>query len=497
MIACISPADYNLDETLSTLRYADRARKIKNKPVVNQDPKTAEINRLNKLVQQLRLELIGQGGPIICQAELDQLRNENSTLKSKNHELTRQLSATLNENTALFERIMLIQAANEQVNKKLLELKEEYNITLNNLNVSVEQNDSDMIKQHVQKLHAMQELFTNINNERQKADDEIRKHERCNSTINLANNDVMLESELNEVQENHTKQQMVLNCQLQEVTKMLAMKEHLAQQMAINVNYMVDYEAITKNEEKIVVLEKEKNELMQQLKSVQVQGANNKIAEQRRRRRQELEKEIQELQKKITEQARLIKLKEKDEQKIKQLNSEIQQMKCTKVKLIKSMKQESEKFRTWKLQRERELIKLKEQDRKRQNQIVQMENKYSRQQNVLKRKVEEAAAINKRLKDALALRKTVQDQKNSGKLERIEPWVRQELDVYVSTIDAEATLNALVQDRATLNEQLDQLKGNSVDADPIEIKRLEEEIDLRCTQIQELQQKILDSDQGN
>ncbi|XP_070168563.1 chromosome-associated kinesin KIF4-like [Polyergus mexicanus] len=39
MIACVSPADYNLDETLSTLRYADRARKIKNKPIVNQDSK--------------------------------------------------------------------------------------------------------------------------------------------------------------------------------------------------------------------------------------------------------------------------------------------------------------------------------------------------------------------------------------------------------------------------------------------------------------------------
>lgn len=61
MIACVSPADYNLEETLSTLRYADRARKIKNKPIINQDPKVAEINRLNKLVQQLRLELVGQG----------------------------------------------------------------------------------------------------------------------------------------------------------------------------------------------------------------------------------------------------------------------------------------------------------------------------------------------------------------------------------------------------------------------------------------------------
>jgi len=41
MIAAISPADYNFDETLTTLRYASRAKNIKNKPRVNQDPKDA------------------------------------------------------------------------------------------------------------------------------------------------------------------------------------------------------------------------------------------------------------------------------------------------------------------------------------------------------------------------------------------------------------------------------------------------------------------------
>ena len=35
MIAAISPADYNYDETLTTLRYASRAKMIKNKPRVN------------------------------------------------------------------------------------------------------------------------------------------------------------------------------------------------------------------------------------------------------------------------------------------------------------------------------------------------------------------------------------------------------------------------------------------------------------------------------
>ena len=50
MVACVSPADSNLEETLNTLRYADRARQIKNKPIVNRDPATAEIVKLRQQV---------------------------------------------------------------------------------------------------------------------------------------------------------------------------------------------------------------------------------------------------------------------------------------------------------------------------------------------------------------------------------------------------------------------------------------------------------------
>jgi len=39
MIAAVSPADYNYDETMGTLRYASRAKNIINKPKINEDPK--------------------------------------------------------------------------------------------------------------------------------------------------------------------------------------------------------------------------------------------------------------------------------------------------------------------------------------------------------------------------------------------------------------------------------------------------------------------------
>ena len=43
MIATISPASYNYEETMSTLRYANRAKSIKNKPKINEDPKASTI----------------------------------------------------------------------------------------------------------------------------------------------------------------------------------------------------------------------------------------------------------------------------------------------------------------------------------------------------------------------------------------------------------------------------------------------------------------------
>lgn len=39
MIANISPSEMQAEETLSTLRYADRAKRIKNNPKINEDPK--------------------------------------------------------------------------------------------------------------------------------------------------------------------------------------------------------------------------------------------------------------------------------------------------------------------------------------------------------------------------------------------------------------------------------------------------------------------------
>jgi len=54
MVAAISPASENYEETLSTLRYADRAKRIVNHAVINEDPNARIIRELREEVEQLR-----------------------------------------------------------------------------------------------------------------------------------------------------------------------------------------------------------------------------------------------------------------------------------------------------------------------------------------------------------------------------------------------------------------------------------------------------------
>ena len=54
MIACLSPADNNYDETLSTLRYANRAKNIQNKPRINEDPKDTMLREYQEEIKKLR-----------------------------------------------------------------------------------------------------------------------------------------------------------------------------------------------------------------------------------------------------------------------------------------------------------------------------------------------------------------------------------------------------------------------------------------------------------
>ncbi|XP_016116479.1 kinesin-like protein KIF1C [Sinocyclocheilus grahami] len=75
MIAALSPADINYEETLSTLRYADRAKQIRCNAVINEDPNARLIRELKEEVNRLRELLLSQGLSRLATAPAAEVNN--------------------------------------------------------------------------------------------------------------------------------------------------------------------------------------------------------------------------------------------------------------------------------------------------------------------------------------------------------------------------------------------------------------------------------------
>ncbi|XP_050354078.1 chromosome-associated kinesin KIF4 [Nymphalis io] len=513
MVACVSPADYNLDETVSTLRYADRARRIRNKPIINQDAKAAEIVRLNNLVNELRLQLVGKLPTISeqnneqLQEQLDREKARYAELLKKHKQVTEHLSNMLVENTNLCEKALLAEAAKEKIERKLNELTEQCNQTIDNITTTdFSQDDNGHKSTVVDYLKEIKTKLEDLQSVNLKTNEELIDHEIKLSFVkeNVDGEKVDEEIILNEDQavmeeEKRAMGQVALNQELQELNRAMAIKASVVQAILANNKEMLDsHNNLRENEDKISKLEKERDELLQQLKQTKTKDPTH---EERRTKVTTLESEISDLKKKCQQQANIIKMKEKNEAKIAALNAELQAMKATKVKIIRQMREESEKFRKWKLDNERAMLRLRNEDRKRATAMAKMESLHAKQQNVLKRKMEEAVAVNKRLKEALDRQKQTamkRNAKGSVKAGAVQQYIEQELEVHLSIVEAEKSLEELMEYRAWITEQIENLRNSTDDqTNRKKIAELEDDLALRKAQISDLQQKILTADQEN
>ena len=110
MIANIGPADYNYEETVTTLRYADRAKNIKNAPKINEDPKDAMIRQYQEELAKLKQALAAaSGGQEISLTSLDTDNTITSESKKKIQELEGKFKA---EKDAILKK-------NEEEKKKI------------------------------------------------------------------------------------------------------------------------------------------------------------------------------------------------------------------------------------------------------------------------------------------------------------------------------------------------------------------------------------------
>ncbi|XP_022657129.1 kinesin-like protein KIF21B isoform X6 [Varroa destructor] len=98
MIACVSPADRDFMETLNTLKYANRAKNIKNRVCINQDKSSQTILALRKEIEALQLELLEyrQGKRIVAEDgtfQTNDMFQENQILLAENQNLRTRLKA--------------------------------------------------------------------------------------------------------------------------------------------------------------------------------------------------------------------------------------------------------------------------------------------------------------------------------------------------------------------------------------------------------------------
>ncbi|KAI6211810.1 Kinesin-like protein [Aphelenchoides besseyi] len=123
MIACISPSDNNYDETLSTLRYANRAKNIKNLPRINEDPKDALLREYQLEIERLKHMMQTKGPAAVASTTSGPTETSTEEIEAIKERLREEFAQSMAELRASYE--------NEQKSKAKLEedlskLREQY-----------------------------------------------------------------------------------------------------------------------------------------------------------------------------------------------------------------------------------------------------------------------------------------------------------------------------------------------------------------------------------
>ncbi|CAL9071109.1 unnamed protein product [Musa textilis] len=434
MIACISPADINAEETLNTLKYANRARNIENKPIVNRNPISDEIQRMRQHIEYLQAELACSRGVGTESDEVQTLKERISWLEATNEDLCRKLCEYHS------------QQASEHFERDFQKGRTCF-VRAEGLKRSLQSTES---------LHF--QMAKNLGGDSSKEfDEEIAK-----------------EWEYEMLQDSMGKELNELNRQLeQKESEMktfggcdtLVLKQHFGKKLM-------------ELEEGKRTAQKERDRLLSEVENLSANsdGQMHKLPDDYLQKLKTLEAQIIILKKKQENQVQLLKQKQRSDEAAKKLQDEIQFIKAQKVvQLQHEIKQEAEQFRQWKASREKELLQLRKEGRRNEYERRKLQALNQRQKMVLQRKTEEAAMATKKLKELLEARKSSarenpvynyiysQKHKDSNlKLQinekSLQQWLDHEVEVLVHMHEVRDAYEKQSQMRSALAEELSFLK---------------------------------------
>ncbi|CAN1323914.1 Kinesin-like protein KIN-4A [Linum perenne] len=425
MIACISPADINAEETLNTLKYANRARNIQNKPVVNRDPMSSEMLKMRQQLEYLQAELCTRGGS--SPDELQVLKERIAWLEATNEDLCRELHVYRSRCASVDPREIDAQVCSSD--SSIYSVKGE---GLKRSLCSLEASDYQM-------------KDTIPGDCTREIDEEVTKE------YTLLRN--TMDKELHD-----------LNRRLEEKESEMKLVGGLD---TAALKHLFGKKIMGLEDEKRAV-QQERDRLLAEIENISADGQTQKLHDVHSQKLKTLEAQILDLKKKQESQVQLLKQKQKSDEAAKKLQEEIQSIKAQKVQLQHRMKQEAEQFRQWKASREKELLQLRKEGRRNEYERHKLQAINQRQKMVLQRKTEEAAVATKRLKELLEGRKSLHrdntglvngqvanGQSNEKSLHR---WLDHELEVMVNVHEVRFEYEKQREVRAALGEELAVLK---------------------------------------
>ncbi|XP_061496305.1 kinesin-like protein KIF21A isoform X3 [Rhineura floridana] len=489
MIACVSPSDRDFMETLNTLKYANRARNIKNKVMVNQDRASQQISSLRSEITRLQMELMEyKSGKRIIDEEgvesINDMFHENAMLQTENNNLRVRVKAMQETIDALRARIT--QLVSDQANQVLAragEGNEEISNMIHNyikeiedlraklleseaVNENLRRNLSrastrstyfggpsafsasvlpadketieilDLAKKDLEKLKKkekkkkkrLQKLEESSQEERsavkeENTDNEQEKRdekgisERENHELETEEGQELSDHEEEEEEEEEDDDDMEVvessdesdsdsdekanfQADLANITCEIAIKQKLIDELENSQRRLQTLKR--QYEEKLMMLQHkirdtqlERDQVLQNLGSVEScsEEKAKKIKSEYEKKLQSMNKEMQRLQAAQKEHARLLKNQSQYEKQLKKLQQDVAEMKNTKVRLMKQMKEEQEKARMNESRRNREIAQLKKEQRKREHQLKLLEAQKRNQEVILRRRTEEVTAL--------------------------------------------------------------------------------------------------------
>ncbi|XP_029909107.1 kinesin-like protein KIF21A isoform X4 [Myripristis murdjan] len=481
MIACISPSDRDFMETLNTLKYANRARNIKNKVVVNQDKASQQISALRTEIARLQMELmeyktgkrmVGEDGI----ESFSDMFHENSMLQTENSNLRVRVKAmqeTIDAQRARLTQLLSEQASQalarageggseeignmiqsyikeiEDLRAKLLESEAVNENLRKNLSrasnrqsfyggsgsfstslLAPEKETSDIIelaKKDLEKLKKKEKKKKKSAVKEEVPDNEQEKGmekemtERASEDADMevqegSDHDDGEEEEEEEEEEmdveessddsdSESDEKENYQADLANITCEIAIKQKLIDELENSQRRL--HTLKQQYEQKLMMLQckirdtqLERDRVLQNMGSVESGSEDKarKIKAEYEKKLSVMNKELQKLQAAQKEHARLLKNQSQYEKQLKKLQMDVTEMKKTKVRLMKQMKEQQEKNRMNESRRNREIATLKKDQRKQEHQLKLLEAQKRQQELILRRKTEEVTALRRQVR---------------------------------------------------------------------------------------------------